>query len=389
MSIAALMASVTGTESDDLNLGNVEVTVEAVAEAVVDKELAEVETELAVQDKEIDGIEKDIEILEEKVEELEEEIAGMEAMLAGGEFNAALFQDKYSRAAKLAARFGAPVAELAGTECADTSSAQLNAFAGIESFKDTAKKAGGAIKKFFVDLYNGFINWFVGLFNKMKGLETKAKGLSAKVSGKEPKEKVNFPASASWLGGKAVDVTGSLAKVVAAGDTAAKAAFAADALKAVQTAVSALKELGTASQEKTTSDTETFKVKVGEGHFTVVYPHTVAGLGSVSVSAMSGGEAKKDQAPLTKGAIGAMLSGVQSQAKTLQFSKLDSKALTAQRDSTIAILERMAKEDNVDIAKSVAGIKAAVRAILKLQKGGQSLAADLLAAQLAAVNACF
>lgn len=391
MNITDTLLSVAGMENADLNLGQVEVTAEAVAEAVLDKELAEVETELAVQDKAIQENEVKLEIVAEKVEELAAEVAGMEAMLAGGAaFNAALFQDKFARAANLASRLGAVKTEVQGSEAyADASTAQIQSYAGMESFKDTMKKAGSSVKKFFVDLYNSFIAWFTGIFNKFKGLESKAKALSAKNTG-EPKEKVNLSASASWLPDSGIlQPAAPMAKVVAAVDTAAKAAGADGALAAIQNAVKALKELGTASQTSSTENAETFKVSVGDGQFTIVYPKTVAGLSSVNVSGMSGGEAKKDETGYNKGKLGQILANVTSQAKTLQFSKLDASALKSQRDATIASLERMAAEDKADIKADVAGIKAAVRAGLKLQKGGQSLAADLLQAQLSLVSAHF
>lgn len=383
-----IFAAVTGAESADLD-SQVEVTAEAVAEAVVDKELAEVEVELVEQEKAIDEAEHSIEVLEEKVEELQEEVDGMESMLSGAtEFNAALFHDKYHRARKIAARFGASV-DIQGAESfADASTASMNALAGIESFKERAGKAKDAIKKFFVDLYNSFIAFFQGLFNKFKGIEQKAKALGNK-SG-EAKEKVNLPAAASWLGANGqVAPSGAVSKVVGAGETAVKAAGKEGALSGIQAGVKALKELGTATQTASTEDSETFKVAVGDGHFTVVYPKTVAGLAKVQVSGMSGGEAKKDQDGMKKAQLGSIISSVQSQAKSLQFAKLDSKALTAQRDQTIASLARMAAEDKGDIAEDIAAIKGAAKAALKLQKGALGVAADLLQAQLAFVSAHF
>jgi hypothetical protein len=390
MNITETLLGVAGMESADLNLGQVEVTAEAVAEAVLDKELAEVEAELATQEKDIQENEVKLEIVSEKVEELAAEVAGMESMLSGGAFNAVLFQDKFARASRLNARLGATPVEVQGSEAyADASTAQIQSYSGMEAFKDTMKKAGSSVKKFFVDLYNSFIAWFTGIFNKFKGLEAKAKALASKNTG-EPKEKVNLSASASWLPDSGtLQPAGPMAKVVAAVDTAAKAAGAEGALTAIQNAVKGLKELGTASQTSSTENAETFKVSVGDGQFTIVYPKTVAGLSSVNVSGMSGGEAKKDETGYNKGKLGTILANVTSQAKTLQFSKLDASALKSQRDATIATLERMAAEDKADVKADVAGIKAAVRAGLKLQKGGQALAADLLQAQLSLVSAHF
>ncbi|WNV45838.1 internal virion protein [Aeromonas phage AerS_266] len=382
-----IFAAVAGTESADLDT-QVEVTAEAVAEAIVEKELAEVEVELAEQEKDIEKNDTAIEVLTEKVEELEEEISGMEGMLNGTtEFNSALFHDKMKRAAKIAARFGATV-EIQGAESfADASTASMNAVAGIESFKERAGKAKEAIKKFFVDLYNGFIAFFMGIFNKFKGLEKQAKNLGTSVV-KDPKEKVNLSASASWLpaNGK-VSPAGDVSKVIGAVETALKAGGKEGALSGVQSAVNALKAVGTASSIASNEATETFKVTVGGGSFTVVYPKTVAGLGKVAVSGLTGGEAKKDQAPMEQGALRSIANDVVGSAKALQFSKLDSKSLTAQRDNTIASLERMAAEDKTDVKEDIDAIKAACRAGLKLQKGALSVAADLLQAQLALVKA--
>lgn len=382
-----IFAAVAGTESADLDQ-QVEVTAEAVAEAIVEKELAEVETELAVQEKEIEKNDTAIEVLAEKVEELEEEISGMESMLSGStEFNSALFHDKMKRAGKIAARFGTSV-EIQGAESfADASTASMNAVAGIESFKERAGKAKDAIKKFFVDLYNGFIAFFQGLFNKFKGLEKQAKNLGTSVV-KDPKEKVNLSASASWLpkNGK-VSPAGDVSKVIGAVETALKSGDKAGALSGIQSAVNAVKAMGTASSTASTEDTETFKVTIGAGAFTVVYPKTVAGLAKVSVSSIAGGEAQKDQAGMGQADLRSIANDVVGSAKSLQFSKLDSKALTAQRDQTIASLERMAAEDKADVKDDVAAIKAACRAGLKVQKGALGLAGDLLQAQIALVKA--
>lgn len=382
-----IFAAVAGTESADLD-HQVEVTAEAVAEAVVEKELAEVETELAEQDKEIEKNDTAIEILTEKVEELEEEISGMESMLNGAtEFNSALFHDKMKRAAKIAARFGTTV-EVQGAESfADASTATMNAVAGIESFKERAGKAKEAIKKFFIDLYNGFIAFFQGLFNKFKGLEKQAKNLGTSVV-KEPKEKVTLSASAGWLpkNGK-VSPAADVGKVIGAVETAVKAASKEGALSGVQSAVNAVKAMGTASATASNEDTETFKVTVGTGTFTVVYPKTVSGLAKVAISSINGGEAQKDQPAMGQAELRSIANDVVASAKALQFSKLDSKALTAQRDQTIASLERMAAEDKTDIKEDIAAIKAACRAGLKVQKGALSVAADLLQAQISLVKA--
>lgn len=390
----SIFAAVAGTESADLE-NTIAVTAEEAAEAVVDKELAEVEVDIVEAEKDIDELEAKTEILEEKVEELEEEIAGLEAMVSGATpFNAGLAQDMYRRAAKIANRFSAPDAQIGvmGAESfADSSTAALNIHAGMLSFKDKVKSAGSAIKKFFVDLYNSFIAFFQGIFNKFKGLENKANAMKKSTSSKEAKTgEISLPAAASWLAadGGAPDVVGAMNKVIAGVDTAAKAADGKNAVGGIESAANGLKGLGQAASTASSEGSETFKVSVGKGTFTVTVPKTEEGLAKVGVSALAGGEADKSVA-VSKSRLGTILTEVATKAKALQFAKLDSKALQAQRDKTIATLERMASEDKADVKKDIAGIKAAVKAGLKLQQGGLKVAGSILGAQLAFVGAHF
>lgn len=392
MSLHDIFASVTGNESIDGAVeGQIEATVEAVVEAQVAAEIAEAGEAVAEAEADIKEAEVAIEALEEKVEELEEVVEGMESMLSGATpFNAALFHSQYQRAAKISSKFGQP-AEVHGVESfADASTASLNALAGVESFKETAAKGVAAVKKFFVDLYNGFINFFVGIFNKFKGIENRAKSLQSKIGSKEKlAEKPMLSKSAGWLNDKG-ELPGNLSGAVSAGvEKAMEAARGkGKALDNLSSAAEGFKKLGTASVTSQTNDSATFKVAVNKGSFTVVVPKTDAGLAltAINVAGLEGGE-KKEGTPKSKNELEAICRAVQSNAKQMQNAKLDRKAMEANRDQTIAMLERDSAQLNVENKGIIATTKNATKGGLKLQSGMLKLAGVLLTAQLDFVSA--
>lgn len=393
MTLATIFASVTGNESAEDGLHDkIEATVEAVVEAQVAAEIAEAGEAVAEAEADIKEAEVAIEALEEKVEELEEVVEGMESMLSGATaFNSALFHDHYRRAAKISAKFGQPT-EIHGVESfADASTASLNALAGVESFKENAGKAVTAVKKFFIDLYNGFINFFVGMFNKFKGLENRAKSLQGKLSAKEKlAEKPKLPKSAAWL-----SADGSVgANLVGACTNAIEKSLEATRgknkeLESIQSAAEGFKKLGTASQAAQANDLNSFKVAVGKGSFTVSVPKTVEGLAQANlvVNGVEGAESTETTAK-SKNDLEAILRQVQSNAKSLQNSKLDRKVMESNRDATIAMLERDAGKEGVEVKGIVAKSKNATKGGLKIQSGMLKLAGTLLSAQLDYVSAC-
>lgn len=403
MSLESIFKSVSGQENADLDLPAVVATAEEAAEAVVDKEIADANAEIAEHDKDIAQHETAIEALEEKVEELEEVIEGTESMLNGTtDFNAALFAHQYAQGAKIVAKFGAPV-EVQGVESyADVSTANLNAYAGIESFKETAGKAVGAIKKFFVDLYNSFINLFVGLFNKLKGIKNKAATVKASLSKAEKlKEKVSLPKSASIL-----DKDGEFGGIATLVNTCGKVyselqglgvAQEGDAANAVHAICDTFAGIGTKTVSGKNEATETLEVKVNGATVSIVAPVSDAGLGKVGVS-VKAGEAPAETAPKSKEVLMRIVNSVGANADKLQNAKMDKSALTQQRDRAIGVMEKAAAEagnqegaDKGEIKKgkksATGAIKQAHAAGLKLGRAATSLGADILDAQLAFVKA--
>ena len=392
MSLHDIFASVTGNESlEDAVEEQIEATVEAVVEAQVAAEIAEAGEAVAEAEADIKEAEVAIEALEEKVEELEEVVEGMESMLSGTTpFNAALFHSQYQRAAKISSKFGQP-AEVHGVESfADASTASLNALAGVESFKETAAKGVAAVKKFFVDLYNGFINFFAGMFNKFKGLENRAKSLTGKVEAKEKiAEKITLPKSAGWLkaDGTAPDVAATMATVIDKCQSAVSKDKGGSPNSNIKEALDALKGLGVSTQTAKTADTVTYKVSVEKASFSVTVQNDGTALNKVAVNVLGAGEAGGEAAAKEKGALTKILAGVQAQAKKLQFAKLDRKALEANRDASIAKLERVGADHNADNSKWIKEYRDGSKAALKIQSGGLKIAGAILAAQLDFVSA--
>lgn len=403
MSLANIFSSVAGQESAELDMPAVVATAEEAAEAVVEAEIKTAEADIAEVEKDIAQQETAIEALEEKVEELEEVIEGTESMLRGDTpFNAALFAHQFKQGAKIAAKFGAPV-HVDGVESySDASTANLNAYAGLESIKETASKAIGAIKKFFVDLYNSFINLFVGLFNKLKGIKNKAAAVKASLSKVEKlKEEVSVGKSASIL---AAD--GSSAAIPALISTCGKAyselqdlgvAHPDEAAKAVHAIADTLAGAGTKSVGTKGEGTETLEVKINNATVSIVAPTTDAGISKVSIS-VKVGEAPGKITAQSKDKLINLCNTVAANADKLQNAKMNKSALMQQRDRAIGVMEKQAasasERDGADkdaIKKDkkagVGAIKAAHTAGLKLGRAATSLGADILDAQLAFVKA--
>lgn len=387
MSLHDIFASVTGNE----NLENaieeqIEATVEAVVEAQVAAEIAEAGEAVAEAEADIKEAEVAIEALEEKVEELEEVVEGMESMLSGTTpFNAALFHSQYQRAAKISSKFGQP-AEVHGVESfADASTASLNALAGVESFKETAAKGVAAVKKFFVDLYNGFINFFAGIFNKFKGIENRGKSLKAKLTAKEElAEKAKLPKSAGWLkaDGSAPAVGSVMESIVKQCQGAMNVDASGTPFTNLKAAAETLKGLGNASQTGDNDAATTYKVAVEKGSFTVTVPKKAEGLANVAVTVGAPeGEGAEVAAP-GKDKLQDLATKVMVEAKKLQLSKLDRKALEATRDATIAKLEKLAAEQGADKKGQIAEYRNGTKGALKLQQGGLKVAGTILSAQL-------
>jgi len=401
MSLKDIFAGVAGQESADLDATTVVATAEEAAEAVVEAELKTAEADIATAEKDIAQHETAIEAIEEKVEELEETIEGMESMISGATpFNAELFAHQYRHASKITAKFGQPVDVMGAESFSDASTANLAAFAGMETFRETAGKAVGAVKKFFIDLYNSFINLFVGLFNKLKGIKAKAGTTKASLqAAKETKAEVTLQKSASLL-----EANGS-SKAIAALVTVQGKCFSelsglgmareGDSANAAHAVAAAFNGAGSSSVDGKTETTENLVIKVGQGaEVTVVAPTKDAGLGKAAVTVKEG-EAPKG-AKLDKSVLLNILNSVASDADKLHNAKLDKAALTTQRDKAVAAIEKnqAPKEDRTadgkaEVKSTISAVKAAHSAGLKYARGATNLGAAILDAQLSFVKAHF
>lgn len=394
MSLKNVFASIAGQESADLDpalAGIVEVTAEEAAEAVIDKELAEADKCIAEHDHEIEKHEDAIEAIEEKVEELEEIVDGLESQMSGATpFNAGLFAHQYAQGARIVAKMGAPV-ELHGAESyADASTANLNALAGVESMKETAGKAAAAAKKFFVELYNGFIAVITGLFNRFDGIEKKAANVKAQVAGKDAaaiKGEVTRTGNMRWL-----DANGHAPKVadsiVEAGNTLAATMDTINAggvVDGIDRVIDKLAKMGT---KKVNGDV--VEIHINGGVVAIHAPKDDADLPKVAFTVKAAaGEAGKGE-KLGKPALEAICNEVAKDAKKLQIAKFDSRALTASRDKAIAQMEKRGAEkdeDRKNVKSGVAAIKNGHRAGMKLIRGAFGLGGDVLDGQLAFVKA--
>lgn len=392
----SVFASVTGNNSLDLNESEIVATAEEAAEAVVDAAISDSEADIAEHEKDIQSHEVAIESLEDKVEELEEIIDGQESMMSGATpFNAGLFHDRMVRGAKIVARMGAPI-EVGGVESyADASTANLQAYSGIESMKETATKAIAAAKKFFIDLYNSFISLFTGLFNKLKAQGDKAQVMkSALLKGGEVKSDVTPPKSASLLEtngkSKAVDVlvraTGTIySEMNKLGSGAVDSGAAA-----VSAIAEEIAKVGSKSVEGKTDSTETLDVKVGQsGKLKIVSPLKDGGIGSTKLTFTLGEAPAKSSA--SKSDLVSVLTEVIDGSRKLQNAKLDKTALAQQRDKAIGVMSKLAAMEpdaGKDEKKQGAGaIKAAHAAALKLGTGALRLGGEIMSAQIDFVKA--
>uniref|UniRef100_A0AAU8KZF2 PhiKZ-like internal head protein n=1 Tax=Pantoea phage Survivor TaxID=3232176 RepID=A0AAU8KZF2_9CAUD len=399
-SLDLIFASIAGNESAEVDLDKVEhvaeVTAEEAAEAVVEAEIKEIEADVSELEKDVASTETTVEALEEKVEELEEHIDGMEAMASGAApFNSALFAYHFNKGSKLAARFGAPVEHVGAESFADASTANLAAFAGLEGMKEVAVKAGGAIKKFFVQLYNQFIALFTGLFNRLGGLQKKAGVVKTSVANGKVKEgKVALSGGAANL----LDAKGSAGSAIPAivsaiGDVTQIGGH--NPLAGVQRVISDLGKMGSKSSTNAGADVAGVKIKVGATTVVIVEPKDEKALSKTNWSvSVDGGAALKEVDALEKGALSALCDSVASNAAKLQSAKLSSSSLTKQRDAAIAAAEAKAKKagGEGDAAQgedkgSLAGVRAGHTAILKLSEKAVKFGGDILAAQLQFVQA--
>lgn len=361
MSLQAIYASLAGNENADLD-GNVvtTATVEELVEARVDAEVAEATAAVADAEKEVEQMSVAIEAVEEKIEELEEQIDGLESMLNGTkEYNAALFAHQFAQASKIANRFGGEQISVLGAESlADAATAQLNAFSGVESFKEKAKAAGAGVKNFFIKLFNSFINMIKGFFNKFQALENRANGLATKVGAKEKMpEKVKPAGAAGWVGadGKAPDVASALSALEGSMERIAKGDVGA-----LASVLNKLKGFGTAAPvQAATQGVKAFRVAINRGELVVAIPEGAGNIGKANV-AVNGvkGEATEQDA-LSKEAAVKVLKEAASMAAAFKGSKLSEKGLTAARDKAIAEVESAEDKQNADLVKggSTAGLK--------------------------------
>lgn len=386
--LESIFKSVTGAESVDLEPA-VEAVVEEVAEAIIDKEIAEVEKDVAEACQAVDQHETAIEAVEEKLEDLQEQISGLESMMNGTTaFNASLFAHQLAAGAKIAAKFGAPI-EVQGSESyADASTAQLNALAGVESLKETAVKAGGAIKKFFVDLYASVVAVITGLFSRLGGISKKAQALKGRVStGSKIKEgDVTIPASAAKLLDEKGQADGAVSAITNGVRAASKALDAGgnNILSGIKEAANDFGKAGVKSTSGNTPDIEGTKVKVGTTTFAFGVPKTEAGLGKVT-AAVSAGEAGETKVKaLSKDALVAICTKVATQASELQITNANAKSLMSKRDKAIASMEAKAKEEDKAV---VTNVRNGHRAGLKLITAGVKFGGDILSAQLGFVAA--
>lgn len=396
MSLKNMFAQIAGQESADLDASlvqQVEVTAEQAAEAVIEKEISDCEKDIADHDHQFEKHEDAIDAIEEKVEELEEVIEGLESMMSGNTpFNAGLFAYQFNQGAKIVSKMGAPVERQGAESFSDASTANLNALAGVESMKEVAGKAAGAAKKFFIELYNGFIAVITGIFNRFKGIEKKAANMKAQVSAAGADKftgDVTRSGAAKW-----VDAKGMAPKVVeavvSASNTLAGTLGATSDYSPVDSINSVIDKLAAAGTKKTEGDK--VLIEIGSGHAEIVAPKDEADLNKVSFTVRAPSTSTNWTAPKpSKSVLEGICTSVASQAKSLQVAKLDSKSLTATRDKAIAMMEKRGADDDEGkkaTKASVAGIKSMHRAGMKLIRGALGLAGDVLDGQLAFVKAC-
>lgn len=398
-SLDLIFASIAGAESAEFDLDKVEkvaeVTAEEAAEAVVEAEIKEIEADVSELEKDVASTETTVEALEEKVEELEEHIEGMESMASGATpFNSQMFAYHFQKGSKLAARFGAPVEHVGAESFADASTANLAAFAGLEGMKDVVVKAGGAIKKFFVQLYNQFIALFTGLFNRLGGLQKKAGVVKTSVANGKVKE---GKVAISGAAGNLLDAKGSAGSAIPAivsaiGDIVQIGGN--NPAAGVSRVIADLGKMGSKSTGAAGNDVVANKIKVGATTVVLVEAKSEAGLSKTSwTQTVDAGAALKEVDALDKGALSSICDSVAANAAKLQSAKLTSAALTKQRDAAIAAAEAKEKkaggegEGEGKEGGSIASVRAGHSAILKISEKAVKFGGDILAAQLQFVQA--
>lgn len=386
--LKSIFASVAGVESADVVPvpEAVELTAEQVATEIVDKELAQVEVALTANTAEIAQQNTAIDAVEEKLEDLQEQIGGMESQMSGATpFNAGLFAERYSRGAKIVAKFGAPV-ELHGNESfADASTANMNALAGLESMKETASKAVGAIKQFFINLYNTFITAGTNLFARFGGLKKKAANFKSRAGSETLKTgKVSVSVrAATYLDDKGSD-NGAVGIILAAAGRD-HAMTKENALAHVGSIVDALAKVGTKTVKGSEAGAETLEVSMNKVKVTIVKPTTEEGLGKAKLRVSGNGEkAETEVEALTKEAAVKLAGHVETEAGKISQAKLNANDLKKSRDKAIAEMEKKAEGDEV---KTVKAYRNAHRDTMELTVEGLKFASDILAAQLDMVDA--
>lgn len=389
MSLQDIFLSVTGAESAELEapiVAIVETTAEEAAEAVVDKEIAEIEKDVTEVCAEQEKQETAIEAVEEKIEDLQEQVDGMEKMMSGETpFNAALFAHHYNRGAKIMAKFGATVDHHGAESFADASTANLNALAGCESMKETAVKAGAAVKNFFISLFNGFIAAIVGLFNKFKGIEKKGEIVKAKVAKSEGgKGEVTRTGKMLYAG-----PTGSVDHVASAVTKAATSLAIAlgngnpeAMVSEVQKVANDLASMGKKTVKGSDDSSETWEIAAQDAIITIVSPKNEAGLAKVRLTHAAANSSSKAPA-LDKAKLSSICDSVIAEAKKMQANKLGESALKTARDKAIGQIEKASADGKAKIEVIRNGHKAA----MKLLQGAMDVGATALEGALAFVNA--
>lgn len=399
-SFDSIFASVSGQESGADYIPPVIAPEEAEA-AVIEAELSNVEKEVAQQEVVIQQAETAIDAIEDKIDDLQEQIEGMESMMNGTTpYNAALFADKYARMAKIVARFHVPISHVGAESLSEVTDANLNAYAGLCSAKETAGKALGKVKEFFISLYNSFIAAITGLFNRLNGIKKSAENLKKTVQGKEKiKEgKVKIPTAAALYLDKNGNAGNGITALVSGLNVVPQHLDQLNGGKSINAVASVvdlvadkMMKFGSVATKEKTADTATFVVSVdGNKVATVVAPITDKGIPSTKWT--TGTDAKNLTTELdvsvSKSDLVQLCVAVAEGAGKLQTARLDSKSLNSSRDKAIAALDKGDSEAEKEAhGESKAAIKAGHRAVLALGKAAIGLGGDILVAQLGFIKA--
>lgn len=415
------LTSVFGAE--DIGGGAAPETVEGAVyqEAVQDAAISEVEKDMAQVEAQVEATETQMDQVEDRVDEIEEDLAELKDMVDGNEaWNPGLAKHIYTRLVKKSNAFVVPgfdALELQGQEAfGERQDAQIALVSGMEAIGEKMKKVGGAIKTFFVNLYNGFIAWFTGLFNKYKGIEKKAQNMKTRIQGTADDKIKKEIKLGGWNRYLNIDKRKT--------DAGNELNIQADAVKQVcEDMISALKEGGAsptnlaqrfaeklnayltkAADDKSSGEgnenTTTVKGKIGGIQVVAVVPKTDAknkgaALKAANITFKATGEGSKTDGTIASSANKSLLTkwcdSVISNAKKLQLDKFSNKALETQRDQAVAVASQMETGGDEDKAKekkeNIAIIHGGHTAALKISKNVQSFAGDQLLATLGYVNA--